>query len=77
MKSNEFTTVIIEAEDNHYLTESDENIELRDRTIATRIALGKFDSADNWKEISQEEADTIKAEQEKLMKAEHDERDKK
>lgn len=75
MKSNEFTTIILEAEDNHYLTQTDETIELRDRIVATRIALGKYDSPDNWKEITKEEADAIKAEQEKLIEAEQDERD--
>lgn len=70
MISNTFTTIIIEADPGNYLTQADENIELKDRTVATKIALGKFDSADNYKEITKEEADAIKAEQEKLMNVE-------
>ena len=66
MKSNSFTTIIIEAEENHYLTQSDDSIDLKDRIVATVIALGKYDSPSNYKEISKEEGDAIKAEQERL-----------
>lgn len=70
MKSNSFTTIIIEAEDNHYLTQSSDSVEVKDRIIATRIALGKYDSADNYKEITKAEGDAIKMEQEELNKVE-------
>lgn len=77
MKSNSFTTIILEADENCYLTQDDESIELKDRIVAKRIALGKLDSADNYKEISKEDGDAIKAEQEKLNKSEEDERNQK
>ncbi len=70
MKSNSFTTIILEAEPNHYLTQSDDSIELKDRIIASMIALGKHDSPDNYKEITKEEGDEIKAQQEALNNAE-------
>ena len=67
MISNTFTTIIIEAESGKYLTQSDENIELKDRIVSTKIALGKYDTVDNYKEITKEEGDAIKVEQEKLV----------
>lgn len=66
MKSNTFTTVIIEAEPNHYLTQVDDSIELKDRIVATIIALGKYDSPDNYKEITEAEANAIKTQQEEI-----------
>ncbi len=70
MKTQTFTTQIIEADADHYLTQADEAIELKDRIVATRIALGKFDSADNYVEISKEAGDAIKKQQEELAAAE-------
>ncbi len=69
MKSNSFTTIIIEADDNCYLTQT-ADVELKDRMVASKIALGKFDSPENYKEITKEEGDAIKAEQEKLSRDE-------
>ena len=70
MKSNSFTTIIIEADENCYLTQSNE-IDLKDRIVAKKIALGKNDSAENWKEISKEVADEILEKQQKLSEAEN------
>ncbi len=70
MKTQSFTTQIIEADADHYLTQADEAIALKDRIVATRIALGKFDSADNYVEISKEAGDLIKKQQEELAAAE-------
>lgn len=67
MKSETFTTVVINADENKYLTQV-ADVELKDRIIAKTIALGKFDSAENYKEISQEEGDQLKADKEKLIK---------
>lgn len=77
MKSNSFTTIILEADENCYLTQADENVEIKNRIVAKRIALGKLDSADNYKEISKEDGDAIKEAQEKLNNSEEDERNQK
>lgn len=69
MITNSFTTIIIEAEGDNYLTQIDDSVEIKDRIVARKIALGKFDSADNYKEISKEEGDAIKQAQENLMTA--------
>ena len=68
MKSNTYTTVIIESEQNHYLTQKDDSVDLKDRVIAKIIALGKYDSPDNYKEISEEEGNEIMVQQEELSK---------
>ena len=70
MKSESFTTIILEAEQGHYLTQADDSLALRDRVVASRLALGRNDSAGNWREITQEEADEIKRNQEAEAEAE-------
>ncbi len=69
MKFHSFTTILIEAEEGFYLTQT-ADVELKDRMVASKIALGKFDSPENYKEITKEEGDAIKAEQEKLSRDE-------
>ncbi len=70
MKIIQLTATIIEADENMYLTQADESIELKDRLVVTKLALGKYDSADNYKEISKEEGDAIKAEKDNLIATE-------
>ena len=65
MKINSFTTITIEAEETCYLTQV-ADVDLKDRIVASKIALGKFDSPDNYKEISKEEGDAIKTAQENV-----------
>lgn len=55
MIQESFTTVILKANEGFYLTQKDTNIDIKDRIIATTLALGKNDSVDNWIEITQEE----------------------
>ncbi len=75
MKTNQFTTIVIEADENMYLTQAND-VDIKDRIVASRIALGKFDSVDNYKEISKAEGDAIKAEQENLIEEQANEGDK-
>ena len=69
MKQNEFKTIVIAAEDGKYLTQSSE-VELSERVIASTIALGKYDNVNNWKEITKEEGDEIRKQQEEARKEE-------
>ncbi len=75
MKTNQFTTIVIEADENMYLTQAND-VDIKDRIVASRIALGKFDSVDNYKEISKAEGDAIKEEQENLIEEQANEGDK-
>lgn len=59
MVQSEFKTIILTAEEGKYLTQNFD-VDIEKRVIGTTIALGKNDSVDNWKEITKEEADTIK-----------------
>lgn len=72
MKSNQFTTTILTADDNHFLTDADNNVDIKKRIIAQTIALGKFDSADNYIEIDKELADEYRKQQREALDAEYE-----
>lgn len=56
----------ISSEDGMFLTQS-ADVDIRERIVGTGVMLGRGCSSDEWKEITKEEADTIKAEQEKAF----------
>lgn len=68
MKVDEFTTKVIKAEPGKFLTQIDETISIDKRIVADTLAIGKNDSADNYKEINQEEANRINEEKEEYRK---------
>lgn len=63
MKQTEYSVQIIEAEEGKTLTQVAE-VALQDRVFSKKLYLAVNDSADNWKEITDEEAATLKAEAE-------------
>jgi len=69
MVTNEYKTTIITAADGKYITNADDNIDIKDRLIATAVALGKNDNPDNYKEITKVEADELIKQQEEAQKA--------
>ncbi len=69
MKIENYTTIILTAEEGHYLTQSFE-VDLRDRIISTKVALGITSTKDDWKEISIQEGNQIIEDQKKLMEEE-------
>lgn len=67
MKNSNYTVRVIEPETGFYLTQAaDVNVE--DRILSKKIFLAINDSEDNWKEISDMEAEVIKAEQERIAR---------
>lgn len=56
MKTEKFTTMILTPEEGKYLTQT-AGVDIRERIISTSVALGRNDSAANWREITQAEAD--------------------
>lgn len=60
MKTTEFTTTILKPDEGKYLTQKAADVEIKDRIIATTIALGKNDSIDNYIEIDAETAEEYK-----------------
>ena len=67
MTTENYSSVIIKAKEGFYITEVD-SIDIQNRTIATAVALGTNDSADNYKEITAEEADELKRLQDEARK---------
>ena len=59
MKQKEFTTIILEAEEGKYLTQV-ANVPISERSVVTKVAIGKNDSPDNWREIGIIEAEEYK-----------------
>ena len=45
-------------------------VEIQNRVVSEKVYLAVTDEPSNWKEITQDEADAIKAEQEKLVNEE-------
>ena len=52
----------------NYFTQAGE-VEILERIISEKVYLGKFDSPENWKEITEQEAEDIKAEQQEVLEA--------
>lgn len=73
MITEEFTTTIIRAEDGKFLTQRGTKIDIKNRIISDVIALGKYDSADNYKEISATKAEEYRQQQQDAIKAEIEE----
>ena len=68
IKSN-YTVIILQPSEGYTLTQS-KDVEVQDRILSKKIFLAVNDSPDNYKEITDKEADEIKAEQERLAEEE-------
>ena len=69
MKKSNYTVQIIEPSEGYTLTQS-KDVEVQDRILSKKIFLAVNDSPDNYKEITDKEADEIRAEQERLAEEE-------
>jgi hypothetical protein len=70
MKNSSYTMQIIEP-DSGYLTQNEE-VDIKNRIFSKKIWLAVNDSASNYKEITEAEYTTLKAEQDAAMKEEQD-----
>ena len=68
IKSN-YTVIILQPSEGYTLTQS-KDVEVQDRILSKKIFLAVNDSPDNWKEITDAEAEAIKAEQDRLAEEE-------
>ena len=68
IKSN-YTVIILQPSEGYTLTQS-KDVEVKDRILSKKIFLAVNDSPDNYKEITDKEADEIRAEQERLAEEE-------
>lgn len=71
MTTENYTSIVLTAEGDNYLTQI-ADVELSERIVATKIALSKFSTPADWKEISKAEGDQIIAEQNELRAAQID-----
>lgn len=67
MKQSNYTVTIIEPSEGYTLTQT-ADVEVQDRILSKKIFLAITDNPSNWKEITDEEAAEIVAEQERLAK---------
>lgn len=59
MNIENYNTVRILVPSEGYKLTQKENVDISERMISDKIALGKYDSIDNYKEIPNDEADII------------------
>lgn len=71
MKKSNYTVQIIEPNEGFTLTQSAE-VDVKARIFSKKIYLAVNDSPDNWKEITDAEAEELQAEQERLFKEEEE-----
>lgn len=69
MTTENIQTMVMTAENGYYLTQV-ADVDLSERIVASKVALSKFSTIDDWKEISKEEGDQIIAEQNAARTAE-------
>ena len=69
MIQEEIKVRVIKPSDGYLLTQAND-VEIINRVFSDKVFLAVTDSVENWKEISIEEADAIKAEQERLAQEE-------
>ena len=67
MIQDEFKVRVLIPEYGYKLTQANE-VEIENRIISDKVYLAVNDDAENWIEITNEEADAIVAEQEKIAK---------
>lgn len=69
MTTENIQTMLMTAEEGYYLTQV-ADVDLSERIVASKVALSKFSTIDDWKEITKEEGDQIIAEQNAARAAE-------
>ena len=58
---------ILRPSEGYYLTQASDKVDVKDRVFLKTLVLALTDSPENWKEISIEEANVIKEEQDKIF----------
>lgn len=72
MIQSNYTVRVIEPSEGYTLTQSAE-VDIEYRVLSKKIFLAVNDSLDNWKEITDAEADEIRLQQEAIAKAKENE----
>lgn len=66
MIQEEFKVRVIMPSEGYLLTQASDDVEIQNRVFSDKVFLAVTDAPENWKEITIEEAEQIKAEQERL-----------
>lgn len=74
MKQENYTTRVLVADDNHHLTQA-ADVDIMDRVITDKVFLSVNDAPENWREISDEEAQEFITEQQRVIKQREAEKD--
>lgn len=67
MENTQYMVQVLKASEGKYLTNSDDAIDIAKRTMAKEIWLSPTDSAANYIEITEEQYNIYKVEQDKLL----------
>lgn len=68
METTQYTITVLTASEGHKLTQAGE-VDILDRTITPKVYLAATDSPDNWREITDADADALRAEIEAARQA--------
>lgn len=71
MVQSNYTVIILQPSEGYTLTQS-ADVEIEERILSKKVFLAVNDSPDNWKEITDEEAENIRIQQEELAKEKED-----
>lgn len=71
MVQSNYTVIILQPSEGYTLTQS-ADVEIEERILSKKVFLAVNDTPDNWKEITDEEAENIRIQQEELSKEKED-----
>ena len=67
MVQSNYTVIILQPSEGYTLTQS-ADVKIAERILSKKVFLAVNDSPENWKEITDEEAENIRIQQEELAK---------
>lgn len=71
MVQSNYTVIILQPSEGYTLTQS-ADVKIPERILSKKVFLAVNDSPENWKEITDEEAENIRIQQEELAKEKED-----
>ena len=66
MIQSNYTVIILQPNEGYTLTQANDEIDIKDRVLSKKVYLAINDSQNNWKEITDEDAELIRIDQNKL-----------
>ena len=71
MVQSNYTVIILQPSEGYTLTQS-ADVKISERILSKKVFLAVNDTPENWKEITDEEAENIRIQQEELAKEKED-----